>query len=182
VPLLLVSRFAVAQDDDPRFDSTITNPAYRTEHPTIMLDRGHFNLRTPVGRNVDKTFGALFENDGYNVAYNEGRFRQDVLRGVQVLVIAAAGGGSDYAQASKPAFATEEIDVLESWIRGGGSLFLLFDHFPIAAAAEALAKRLGAQVELGLASDRAHDVSPPDCGPCQAQRGWIRVHAHQRAA
>jgi len=63
------------------------------------------------------------------------------------------------------------VDHLASWVRRGGALFLLFDHYPIAAAVERLTKAFGVEIELGLASDPEHDVSPAGCPICF--HGWI---------
>lgn len=55
------------------------------------------------------------------------------------------------------------MEVVASWVEHGGSFLFIFDHYPIAAAAEVLANRFGAQVELGLATDDLHDLEPPGC-------------------
>ncbi|HUQ91442.1 MAG TPA: hypothetical protein VM120_07160 [Bryobacteraceae bacterium] len=137
----------------------------------MMLDRGHFNLRTAVGQSIDKSFAELFANDGYEVVHNEGRFTVEKLHDVQILVTAVAYGGNTDAMAAKSAFTQDEVELVYAWVERGGSLFLLFDHFPVAAAMETLAKRFGVEVELGLASDEAHSVTPPECPVCFS--GWI---------
>lgn len=162
---------AAAQDQDPAFEAHVSDPAYKQDHPKLMLDRGHFNFRTGGGESIDRNFAALFGCDGYQIVRNDGKFQRDTFKDVRVLVIAGAGGGNSYDDAGKPALTTQEEDLLTAWVEQGGSLFLLFDHFPISAAIESLAKRFGAQVELGFASDPAHDVSPGGCSACY--NGWI---------
>ena len=162
-----------APDQDPAFDGRVKNPAYPQVHPKMMLDRGHFNVRTNGGQSIDQTFATLFTNDGYDITRNEGRFEAAKLRDVRILVIASAGGGNTYETARNAAFTREEVEVLSSWVEQGGSLFLVFDHFPVAAAAEALANRFGVKLELGLASDREHDVSPHDCNIDVCNYGWL---------
>jgi hypothetical protein len=169
-PAFLIAT-AAAQVPDAAFDSRVKQPAFVTSHPKMMLDRGHFNLRTLGGQSIDKTFADLFGSDGYDVVRNDGRFEASTLRDVSILVIASAGGGNSYEVAGDPAFTRDEVDVISSWVERGGSLFIVFDHFPIDAAVETLANRFGVEVELGFASDKAHDVSPPDCPICHF--GWI---------
>lgn len=93
---------ATAQTQDPAFDSRTQKRAYIEVHPKLMLDRGHFNLRTPVGQSIDETLSALFTSDGYEILRNESRFGATSLHDVRILVIAAAGGGSTYAAAGNP--------------------------------------------------------------------------------
>jgi hypothetical protein len=169
--LLAATSLPSAQERDPAFDSTVPHPSFTSAHPRLMIDNGHFNARTPVGRNIDETFSALFKNDGYEIVHNDQRFAPDTVKDAKILVIASASGGTSYALAGNPAFTAEEVDHLASWVRRGGSLLLLFDHFPIAAAAERLTKAFGVEIELGLASDADHDVSPAGCPICS--HGWV---------
>ena len=41
------------------------------------------------------------------------------------------------------AFTDREIDILENWVKDGGSLFLIADHMPWPGASEALANKFG---------------------------------------
>ncbi len=74
--------------------------------------------------------------------------------GVRVLVIAMAGGGSTRATASGAAFTSEESQSISEWVRKGGSLLLVFDHFPNDAAVESLADEFGVKVGHGYVADQ----------------------------
>ena len=114
--LLAATSLPSAQERDPAFDSTVPHPSFTSAHPRLMIDNGHFNARTPVGRNIDETFSALFKNDGYEIVHNDQRFAPDTVKDAKILVIASASGGTSYALAGNPAFTAEEVDHLASWV------------------------------------------------------------------
>lgn len=135
---------------DPNFDTSVKNPAYTSEHPTVMLDEAHHNFHTADGRY--RPFAELLRHDGYTVVSGTKTFSAEGLKGVRVLVIAnALGPGANAGtDTSTPAFTPAECDVVAQWVRGGGSLLLISDHTPFGMAAENLGKALGVQMGKGF--------------------------------
>ena len=134
---------------DPNFDTRVAEPAYRTEHAHVLYDEAHLNVHTADGRY--KGFVDLITNDGYDVHLNRDAFTADRLVGVSVLVIAGARGPTETGSTS--ALTESEIAAVDQWVRSGGSLLLIVDHFPFGAAAESLGRRLGVDIGDGIAED-----------------------------
>jgi len=144
------------QKSDPNFDARVANPAYPVAgvHPKILMDEAHRNFHTASGRY--KPFADLLRSDGYVVASNAQPFTADVLKGVDVLVIANAMGPDDHE--TRPAFTPEEETALVEWVKNGGSLFLIADHSPFGSASSRLAKLFGVTMYWRYArDDRYHD-------------------------
>lgn len=145
--VLVVAAPALAQQQttDPDFRPTVARPAYAADGPMAVIDGAHRNFHTVDGRYAP--FAALLRADGYRVRGGTAPFDAGGLAEVDVLVIANAGqpdgGGS--------AFTAPEIEAVEAWVSGGGSLLLIADHAPHGVAAEALAARFGVRMGKGYA-------------------------------
>lgn len=130
---------------DNGMDVSVARPAYAAgAGPVVALDEGHNNYHTLEGRYAP--FGAVLTNDGYQVIPLRGRFNAGALAKITVLVIAnplAASNVESWKLPTPSAFDDAEIDVVETWVEQGGSLFLIVDHMPFAGAAGALAKAFG---------------------------------------
>lgn len=137
---------------DPNFDTRVAEPAYRTDRPRVLYDEAHLNLHTADGRY--KGFVDLISNDGYAVQLNREAFTAERLAGVSVLVIVGARGPTETE--NTPAFTESEIAAVDQWVRSGGSLLLITDHYPFGAAAESLSRRLGVDITNGIAEDPLH--------------------------
>jgi len=75
------------------------------------------------------------------------------LAGVRVLVVANALHQRNTARWELPtpsAFPAEEIDAIVTFVKGGGSLFLIADHMPFPGAIEKLASKFGVRFENGF--------------------------------
>jgi hypothetical protein len=140
------------QPYDPSFDTGVAEPAYRTDRPRVLYDEAHLNVHSADGGY--KGFADLITNDGYDVQRNRDAFMADRLAGVAVLVIVGARGHK-YAH-NTPAFTESEIAAVDQWVRSGGSLLLITDHYPFGAAAEPLGRRLGVDVASGMVEDPLH--------------------------
>jgi hypothetical protein len=151
--ILLAAGIATGQQvADPDFDSTVTNPAYKTTHPRVVVDAAHNNFHTKDG--LFKPFADLLRNDGYAVVANTAKFSKSSLHGIDVLVISnALGDLSDDNSHSTPAFTKAECDAVYDWISGGGSLLLIADHAPMGDAAAPMAERLGVSLGTGFVFD-----------------------------
>lgn len=137
---------------DPDFDTHVAEPAYRADRPRVLFDEAHLNYHTAGGRY--KPFADLISNDGYDVQPNRDAFAAERLAGVSVLVIVCAKGGNDAHDA--PAFTEAETAAVDHWVRSGGSLLLVTDHFPFGAAAEPLGRRFGVDMGNGMVEDPKH--------------------------
>ena len=89
--------------------------------------------------------------------HTRGRSRLPALQDVRILVAccARATATGPPADRARPAHREEELDALEQWVREGGSLLLVIDHYPIGGANEALAARFGVDVLNGRTEDAA---------------------------
>src|SRR5712692_9909558 len=132
------------QEADPDYKARVERPAFSGEGPRVLFDEAHHNFHT--GRGRYKPFADLIAADGFASTSNMDPFRARSLRGFQVLVIAnARGSGDDQSLASRaaPAFTEAECDAVRDWVREGGALLLVSDHWPPAAANGILARRFG---------------------------------------
>src|SRR6266511_6387150 len=86
---ILVSNAGLAQQiADPKFDATVTHPAYAKNGPKVLFDEAHNNFHTASGRY--KPFADLITNDGYQVTSNKQLFSRDVLERYRILIISNA--------------------------------------------------------------------------------------------
>jgi hypothetical protein len=120
--------------------------------PRVLFDEAHHNHHTAGGRY--KPFADLITNDGYDVQPNQQPFSAERLTGVSVLIIVCAQGSNDSNDA--PAFTEAEAAAVEKWVRTGGSLLLVTDHFPFGAAAQSLGRRFGVEMGNGMVEDPKH--------------------------
>ena len=151
---------AVAQQmPDPEFNTSVENPAYKREGPRVMFDEAHHNFHTTDGRY--KPFVDLISNDGYRVIRNRQPFSKTTLSSYKILVIANALGAEedDDEGADKSAFADEEIQAVQDWVKGGGALLLIADHAPFGGAAADLAKSFGVEMSKGYTLDPQNSVA-----------------------
>jgi hypothetical protein len=158
---------------DPGFDARVAEPAYSGNGPVVLFDEGHLDY---TADDAYKPLADLLRNDGYRVKASSGTLAAQSLSGASVLVIAAARGQNDANDA--PAFSDAEAMAVERWIRDGGALLLITDHWPYGAAAESLARRFGVQMGKGLVEDpEHHDLRRGDSHLIfDADNGLLRDH------
>lgn len=140
----------VQQVADPNFDSSVADPTYTKEAPRVLFDEAHFNFHTTQGRY--KPLVELISHDGYQVISNKQTFETEELAEYKILIIANASN----QQQGQLAFSEEECDVVEDWVRSGGSLLLIADHKPHGAAVENLASRFGIEMSNKFTVDLSH--------------------------
>ncbi len=151
---LLVQRaHAQEQKSDPDFDARVEKPAYPSAGPRVLFDEAHRNFHTADGRY--KPFADLIRNDGYQVTANRETFTSDLLSKHDILVIANALGTPKKIDS---AFTDAECDTVRDWVRGGGALLLIADHYPMGHAAENLAKRFDVAMSKGMTDE--YDFTP----------------------
>lgn len=111
---------------------------------TVVIDEAHNNFHTADGRY--SPFAKVLRHSGYSVTGNRETFTDKSLKEIKVLVIANALNEANLSQWKTPtpsAFTKDEIIALNTWVKNGGSLFLIADHMPFAGAAKDLAKSFG---------------------------------------
>ena len=140
-----------ASKPDRGFDTTVPNPAYVRDGPTVLFDEAHRNIHK--ANRTYAPFAELIANDGYRVRRGRDRFSRTELDDVQVVVIVNALGANE--RNDDHAFSDAECDTLVEWIRAGGSLLLITDHYPTGSAAGNLAQRLGITMSGGVTEDSA---------------------------
>jgi hypothetical protein len=143
---------------DLEYSTAVTHPAYPADGPRVLFDEAHHNVHTAGGKY--KPFVNLVTHDGYRVTSNRKPFAADGLAGYSILVISNALGTNE--QNDAPAFTEAECDVVTDWVRGGGSLLFITDHYPTGTAVQNLAKRFGISMCLGVVEDSLMAPDPGD--------------------
>ena len=145
---LIINSFASEQQvADPDFDPVVVSPAYDFgQGPVIAIDEAHNNFHTKDGR--FQAFADLLEKDGYQVISFIDKFTETTLDGIDILVVSNAlhisnVGYENWIDPIYPAFENSEIDALDAWVKGGGSLIFNADHYPFPKANEVLGWRFG---------------------------------------
>lgn len=142
---------------DTAYAPPIERPAYPVGGgPLVLVDEAHHNFHTAGGRY--RAFADLLRRDGYVVEPSAEPFTDETLERARVLVIAnaiAERNVEDWSLPNPSAFTPAEIEAVERWVAGGGSLLLIADHMPIAGNAEALAAVFGLRFHNGFAFDSA---------------------------
>lgn len=134
---------------DRDFDTSVRTPAYTSNGPVVVIDEAHHNIHTAKGTYAP--FAALIRNDGYRVRRGREPISQPALEGVDIMIIANAIGTNE--RNDDHALSDAECDRLLDWIRRGGSLLLITDHYPTGSAAANLAVRLGIAMSGGVTED-----------------------------
>ncbi len=141
----------VVPDDGYRPD--IKHPAFQKRLlSTVHVDEGHNNYHTLEGQY--RTFGNILEMDGYHVQGFKEEFTSETLKDIRILVISNAikqKNKNDWSTPTYSAFTETEIETLNTWVKNGGSLFLIADHIPFAGAAKDLAQSFGFEFNNGHA-------------------------------
>ncbi len=152
---------------DTLYNPEVSNPAFpRRQGSIIMLDDAHNNFHTLNGR--FRAFATVLEKDGYVLQASSELFTSTQLSKGKILVIANALHPSNRQQWTLPtpsAFTDVEIEVVNDWVKNGGSLFLIADHMPFPGAAEKLAASFGFKFYNGFAIKKGgRDIFTPGNG------------------
>ncbi|HSJ65516.1 MAG TPA: DUF4350 domain-containing protein [Gemmatimonadaceae bacterium] len=158
VAVLLVAAAAallIASRDrsyDRAFDARVTDPAYRVDGPVVLYDESHRNTHTTTGGY--KPLADLLRSDGYEVRVARQPLTASTLQGVSVLVLALGRGANDAND--EAAYSEVEAGAIDAWLRRGGSLLLITDHWPYGTAVASLARRFDVDMGAGLVQDSTH--------------------------
>ena len=109
-------------------------------------------------------------------ATHGGPFSKASLKDADILVIAnalAERNKEDWTSPTPSAFTDDEVRAVGEWVKAGGSLLLIVDHFPFPGAADNLAKAFGIRFSNGYA------VNPNAQGPdlYKLENGSLKSHA-----
>jgi hypothetical protein len=137
---------------DRSFDARVRDPAYRGGGPIVLYDEGHLNSHTVKG--AYRPLADLIRNDGYELSVTRQSLSARMLAGVFVLVVVLARGSNDANDNS--AFTDSETIIVDQWVRDGGSLLLVTDHWPYGPAVASLVERFGVKMGRGLVEDPEH--------------------------
>ena len=137
---------------DADFDTRAARPAYEAGGPLALFDEAHHNWHR--ARKSYRPFVELIESDGYRVERNTRKITADGLAPASVLIVVNAVGTND--RNDDPAFDDAECDAIQGWVRAGGALLLITDHYPTGHAAARLADRFGVKLSRGHVEDPVH--------------------------
>jgi hypothetical protein len=124
----------------------------------VMLDEAHHNIMATASGGY-RPLVHLLTDSGFKVSPNTLPFRPDRLATTDVVVVANPNGADARARIEEraaPAFTDPEITAVEEWVRDGGALLLVTDHYPSGVAARPLAERFGVRLSGGWTDDPAH--------------------------
>lgn len=160
------------QRADPNFHPAVAEPAFRGQAPRVTYDEGHRNAHTAGGRY--RPFVELLRRDGYRVSRGTRQFSALTLTNTDLLVIVNAAGGKVYKigalelptrskrERDHPAFRADEIAAVRDWVRAGGSLLLIADHYPYGASAQSLAAAFDVSMSAGYTYAANRDTGHAD--------------------
>jgi hypothetical protein len=159
---------------DRSFDTRVATPAYRDSGPVVLYDEGHRNTHSASG--AYRPLVEMLRSDGYVVRTTAAPFTPDALRDVAVLMLVSAQGSNPTNDSA--AYTEAETAAIAEWVRGGGSLLLVMDHWPYGLAVRSLARRFDVDVQGGFVEDPAHHE--PERGTSHLvfseENGLLRAH------
>lgn len=154
---ILVAVGLVACRQRVNVDTRVARPAF-SDGPVLLFDAGH-NNRHAIG-DTYRTFAELIRHDGVRIEEVKGTFTAELLARGRMLAVVCAKSKSDTSAES--AFTAPEIAAVTQWVRGGGALLLVVDHYPFPNAAESLLNALGLEPAKGMTFDPANCRAPDD--------------------
>jgi hypothetical protein len=133
----------------------------------VLFDEAHHNIMATASGGY-RPLAHLITEAGLTVMPSALAFSPERLAMADILVSANPNGAEQQDQVNRraaSAFTDLEIDAVQSWVRNGGGLLLVTDHYPTGVAARALAERFGVRLSGGWTDDPAHRRSLTGYGP-----------------
>ncbi len=134
---------------DNEFDVSVSDPKLKSIKPKVLFDEAHKNHHQI--ETTYKPFATLITNDGCSVKSTDKPIDNTALANIDVYIIATAMGKED--PGDKSPFTQNEVDQLEKWVKDGGSLLLITEHFPFGLAMSPVLNKFGVQVHNGYVED-----------------------------
>ena len=132
----------------------------------VVLDEAHHNIMATASGGY-RPFVSVLTDAGFSVTPNRLPLRPERLAAADIVVIANPNGADERAPVDNraaPAFTEPEIEAVEEWVKDGGGLLLVTDHYPTGVAARPLAERFGVKLSGGWTDDPAHRWALPGYG------------------
>jgi hypothetical protein len=140
-----------------------TFSAEQSSKRRVMLDEAHHNIMATASGGY-RPLVHLVTDAGFGVTPNTRPFSPERLAITDIVVIANPNGADQAAPVERraaSAFTAAEIEAVEGWVRGGGGLLLVTDHYPTGVAAGPFAERFGVKLSGGWTDDPAHRWALP---------------------
>ena len=115
----------------------------------MLFDEAHKNHHQI--ETTYKPFATLITNDGCFITSTGKPIENTALANTDVYIIATAMGKDDTGD--KSPFTQTEVDLLEHWVKNGGSLLLITEYFPFGIAMSPVLNKFGVQVHNGYTED-----------------------------
>ena len=134
---------------DNEFDVSVNDPKLISSKPRVCFDESH-----KEHHQIDKTykpFARLITNDGCIVKASNALIDKSILAETDIYAIVTAMGKEDPGEI--PPFSQEEINILENWVKGGGSVLLITEHYPMGLSMKPLLNKFGIEVHNGFTED-----------------------------
>lgn len=134
---------------DKDFDVSVSDPKLISIKPKVLFDEAHKNHHQ-----IEKTykpFATLITNDGCVVKSTDKAIDKTALANTNIYIIGTAMGKED--PGDKSPFSQNEVDEIEQWVKDGGSLLLITEHFPFGLAMTPVLSKFGLQVHNGYTED-----------------------------
>lgn len=147
--LLLASCSRNSSVADNDYDVTVSKPMLAEMKLKVYFDESHKNHHRIS--TTYKPFANLISNDGCIVKANNKPISKTILADANIYAIVTAMGKEDPGATSP--FAQEEIDILEEWVKEGGSALIITEHYPFGIAMSPLLDKFGIQVHNGYTED-----------------------------
>ncbi len=132
----------------------------------VMLDEAHHNFMATASGGYRPLVNLLTDAD-FTVMPNTLPFSPQRLAATDIVVIANPNGADERAPLDRraaSAFTQAEIDAVEQWVKSGGGLLLVTDHYPTGVAAAPLAERFGVKLSGGWTDDPVNRRTLPGYG------------------
>lgn len=149
--------------NDPNFTTKVEKPSFETENgPLIVIDEGHNNFF--ITTDLIQPLLELLKSDGYRIDFSRGQLDSAALDQADIFLVITpmSSAYTDFEENYSEAYLSEELAVLERWVREGGSLIVFSEHFPFDIAVSGLLETFGISTSIGVTID--HDFSNESAG------------------
>lgn len=152
---------AQQQRVDLDFKIKLSKPHYEGQTTALIgIDGAHNNFHQLDGSFAP--FGKLMRADGYQLTAIDS-ITADNLKPLNTMVIVNAIHKSNVGNWRRPianAFTEKDINILEEWVKNGGSLLVIADHMPCAGATSELALAFGFEYKDGFVMGKKQKWPP----------------------
>lgn len=161
--ILLPISLSAQQQADTTFAVNIDSPKYANDQgPVLCFDSAHNNFHTLEGGFAPTAY--ILIKDGYQTKdISEPIDKIEKLEGCEVFLTVNPVHESNLGNwqlPNPPVFSKQEVENIQSWVKEGGSLFLIADHMPFPGAASNLSAAFGFEFSNGFAQLNKEENTP----------------------